>query len=74
MPTMGKSMCHVSKEVLIQVRNVIDEMINNYQEYKHGDWKQVEGVGKFPPDQQDPYPDVSWDLYRKEKWDGKDIY
>ena len=82
MPTMGKSMCHVSKEQLIQIRDILDNMINNNQEHKHGDWKKVDGVGEFPDDDKKdlhedidyPYPDVSWDEDKKQKWDGSDIY
>ena len=38
--TMGKSICYVSKEVLIKVREVLDEMIENYIEYEYGSWKE----------------------------------
>ena len=87
MPTMGKSICHVSKIQLIQVRDVLNNMIENYQEDKRDDWKEVEGIGQFPDDVKknivsleypypDVYPDVSWgvDDDKKEKWDGSDIY
>ena len=37
--THGKSICRVSKETLIAVRDVIDGMIEDYREYEYGDWK-----------------------------------
>ena len=37
--TIGKSICYVSKELLIATGNVIDEMSKNYIEYEYGDWK-----------------------------------
>ena len=37
--THGKSICRVSKETLIAVRDVIDDMQKNYMEYEYGDWK-----------------------------------
>ena len=37
--TIGKSICRVSKETLIAVRDVIDDMTKNYVEYEYGDWK-----------------------------------
>jgi hypothetical protein len=36
---IGKSICRASKEALIAVRDVIDDMTKNYIEYEYGDWK-----------------------------------
>jgi len=36
---IGRSICRVSKETLIAVRDVIDDMTKNYVEYEYGDWK-----------------------------------
>ena len=90
--TMGKSICHVDKEVLIAWRDILTDMIDNYIEYNHGDWKEIKDVGKFPNPKPIEYPfpditgrksideiptdgpDVSWDKYKNDKWDGNDIY
>jgi len=40
--TIGKSITYVSKEVLIQVREIIDGMIENYIEYEYGNWVKPE--------------------------------
>jgi len=37
--THGKSICHVSKELLIAARDVIDGMAKNYIEYEYGSLK-----------------------------------
>ena len=37
--SIGRSICRVSKETLIAVRDVIDDMTKNYVEYEYGDWK-----------------------------------
>lgn len=37
--TNGKSTTYVCKEVLIQLRDEIDRMIDNYVKYEYGDWK-----------------------------------
>ena len=45
--TIGKSICYVSKELLIAARNVIDEMSKNYIEYEYGSWKEDEKDYKY---------------------------
>ena len=84
----GKSICHVDKDVLIGWRDILTDMIDNYIEYKPEEWKEVKNVGKFPIEYPHPVipssissdeiptdgPDVSWDKYKKDKWDGNDIY
>ena len=51
--TIGKSICRVSKETLIAVRDVIDEMSENYIEYEYGDWKKDYKYKTRPHDEWD---------------------
>ena len=51
--TIGKSICYVSKELLIATRNVIDEMSKNYIEYEYGDWKKDYKYKTRPHDEWD---------------------
>ena len=45
--TIGKSICYVSKELLIAARNVIDEMSENYIEYEYGSCKEYKKDYKY---------------------------
>ena len=49
--TIGKSICHVSKESLIAARDVIQSMIDNYVEYEYGSWKEDEKDYKYKKDE-----------------------
>ena len=49
--TIGKSICRVSKETLIAVRDVIDEMSENYIEYDYGSRKEDEKDYKYKTDE-----------------------
>ena len=49
--TIGKSICRVSKETLIAVRDVIDDMSKNYIEYEYGSWKEDEKDYKYKQDE-----------------------
>ena len=49
--TIGKSICRVSKETLIAVRDVIDEMSENYIEYEYGSLKEDEKDYKYKTDE-----------------------
>ena len=49
--TIGKSICRASKEALIAVRDVIDEMSKNYIEYEYGSWKEDEKDYKYKKDE-----------------------
>jgi len=51
--TIGKSICRVSKETLIAIRDVIDEMSENYIEYEYGDWKKDKKDYKYKTDEWD---------------------
>ena len=49
--TIGKSICRVSKETLIAVRDVIDEMSENYIEYEYGSLKEDKKDYKYKKDE-----------------------
>ena len=49
--TIGKGICRVSKETLIAVRDVIDEMSENYIEYEYGSLKEDEKDYKYKTDE-----------------------
>ena len=49
--TIGKSICHVSKELLIAARDVIDEMSENYIEYEYGSLKEDKKDYKYKKDE-----------------------
>ena len=49
--TIGKSICRASKEALIAVRDVIDDMSKNYIEYEYGSWKEDEKDYKYKKDE-----------------------
>ena len=49
--TIGKSICRVSKATLIAVRDVIDEMSENYIEYDYGSRKEDEKDYKYKTDE-----------------------
>ena len=51
--TIGKSICRVSKETLIAVRDVIDEMSKNYIEYEYGSLKEDKKDYKYKTDEWD---------------------
>ena len=51
--TIGKSICRVSKETLIAVRDVIDEMSENYIEYEYGSLKEDKKDYKYKTDEWD---------------------
>ena len=44
--TIGKSICRVSKETLIAVRDVIDGMIEDYREYEYTGGVSEQGTGE----------------------------
>jgi len=50
---IGRSICRVSKETLIAVRDVIDDMTKNYVEYEYGDWKKDYKYKTRPHDEWD---------------------
>ena len=49
--TIGKSICRVSKATLIAIRDVIDEMSENYIEYNYGLRKEDEKDYKYKTDE-----------------------
>ena len=49
--TIGKSICRVSKATLIAIRDVIDEMSENYIEYDYGLRKEDEKDYKYKTDE-----------------------
>jgi len=49
--TIGKSICRASKETLIAVRDVIDEMSENYIEYEYGSLKEDKKDYKYKKDE-----------------------
>ena len=49
--TIGKSICRVSKATLIAVRDVIDDMSENYIEYDYGLRKEDEKDYKYKTDE-----------------------
>ena len=49
--TIGKSICRVSKSTLIAIRDVIDEMSENYIEYDYGLRKEDEKDYKYKTDE-----------------------
>ena len=49
--TIGKSICRVSKATLIAVRDVIDEMSENYIEYEYGSLKEDKKDYKYKKDE-----------------------
>ena len=49
--TIGKSICRVSKSTLIAIRDVIDEMSENYIEYEYGLRKEDEKDYKYKTDE-----------------------
>ena len=56
--TIGKSICHVSKESLIAVRDVIDGMIKDYREYEYGSWKEDKKDYKYKTRQHDEWDEI----------------
>ena len=51
--TIGKSICRASKEALIAVRDVIDDMSKNYIEYEYGSLKEDKKDYKYKTDEWD---------------------
>ena len=49
--TIGKSICRVSKATLIAIRDVIDDMSENYIEYDYGLRKEDEKDYKYKTDE-----------------------
>ena len=49
--TIGKSICRVSKATLIAIRDVIDELSENYIEYDYGSLKEDEKDYKYKTDE-----------------------
>ena len=49
--TIGKGICRVSKSTLIAIRDVIDEMSENYIEYNYGLRKEDEKDYKYKTDE-----------------------
>ena len=49
--TIGKSICRVSKATLIAIRDVIDELSENYIEYDYGLLKEDEKDYKYKTDE-----------------------
>ena len=49
--TIGKGICRVSKSALIAIRDVIDEMSENYIEYNYGLRKEDEKDYKYKTDE-----------------------
>ena len=56
--TIGKSICHVSKESLIAARDVIQSMIDNYVEYEYGSWKEDEKDYKYKTRPHDEWDEI----------------
>ena len=56
--TIGKSLCHVSKESLIAVRDVIDGMIKDYREYAYGSWKEDKKDYKYKTRPHDEWDEI----------------
>lgn len=49
--TIGKGICRVSKSTLIAIRDVIDEMTENYIEYDYGLRKEDKKDYKYKTDE-----------------------
>ena len=49
--TIGKGICRVSKATLIAIRDMIDEMSENYIEYEYGLRKEDEKDYKYKTDE-----------------------
>ena len=49
--TIGYGICRVSKSTLIAIRDVIDEMSENYIEYNYGSRKEDEKDYKYKTDE-----------------------
>ena len=49
--TIGYGICRVSKSTLIAIRDVIDEMTENYIEYDYGLWKEDKKDYKYKTDE-----------------------
>ena len=56
--TIGKSICYVSKELLIAARNVIDEMSKNYIEYEYGSLKEDKKDYKYKNRPHDEWDEI----------------
>ena len=56
--TIGKSICYVSKELLIATRNVIDEMSKNYIEYEYGSLKEDKKDYKYKTRPHDEWDEI----------------
>jgi len=56
--TIGKSICHVNKEVLIAVRDVIQSMADNYIEYEYGSWKEDKKDYKYKTRPHDEWDEI----------------
>ena len=56
--TIGKSICHVSKESLLAVRDVIQSMADNYIEYEYGSWKEDKKDNKYKTRPYDEWDEI----------------
>ena len=63
--TIGKGICRVSKSTLIAIRDVIDEMSENYIEYNYGLRKEDEKDYKYKiPSPAGPEEEFKWNGWR----------
>ena len=56
--TIGKSICRVSKATLIAIRDVIDELSENYIEYDYGLLKEDEKDYKYKTRPHDEWDEI----------------
>ena len=56
--TIGKSICRVSKATLIAIRDMIDEMSENYIEYEYGLRKEDEKDYKYKTRPHDEWDEI----------------
>ena len=56
--TIGKSICYVSKESLLAVRDVIQSMADNYIEYEYGSWKEDKKDYKYKTRPYDEWDEI----------------